>query len=812
MKRLTAIMLSVALLIIAVLGCTLYPECQEASTELVLVEAESFEDYGGWVDDSQFMDQMGSPYLLAHGLGDPVADASTTVLFPTTGTYRVWVRTKDWVGTWRGTQWPIKKRAAGTAPGRFEVLVDGVALRPPTTFGAEGADWHWQDGGTVVVDDHKMVVSLHDLTGFEGRCDAILFSTDMTFTPPNIDPQMQTWRWNVLGIPESPIDAGQYDLVVVGGGIAGTTAAVSAARSGLSVALIQDRAVLGGNNSSEVRVWLQGVRNRVPYPHIGDIVMELEQQQHKHNGPANTAEIYEDDKKLGVVQREKNISLRLRHRANGIEMDGNRIKAVIAENTKTGAKYRFRGKFFADCTGDGCLGAMAGADFEVSDQHMGRCNLWNMADTGKPQSFPRCPWALDLTVEPFPGRGSGAVATAVKRMKAKDAKGIECELCDPFPMQLGEWTWESGFNHDPIVKSEYIRDWNFRAAYGVVDALKNVDGVLSNHKLNWIAHISGKRESRRLLGDVILTKEDMLSGRKFEDACFPACWWMDVHNPNPLYNGSFKGDAFISRATFTEHPGSHAGAYWTPYRCLYSRNISNMFMAGRDISVTRDALGAIRVMRTGGCMGEIVGLAASICIEQGTTPRGVWKKHLGLLTSKMQKPVYSRFSQRPLPKEFKGKTGKNVAVSAIVTASSQALPSYSPVFVNDRRGNEGGNGMRWVSAKEDTPWLEFELTESVPITAMRIISGFTQGNVHPPDKDYWIAGKLTDPIEDYRLEVQVNEKWIPITGAGVTANTQIERATLFTPTIGKKFRLMVTKTRGRQARVWEVELFTLNPS
>ena len=767
----------------------------------VLVEAERFDDYGAWLDDSQFMDQMGSPFLLAHGLGQPVANATTKVTFPTTGKYNVWVRTRDWVATWN----------APGKPGRFQVLINDTPLN--MIFGTENANWHWQNGGSVTIDKLTTTVALHDLTGFAGRCDALLFvPSDMskTYIPPDSGKSLESLRARLNPNAAKIIDAGQYDLVVVGGGIAGTCASVSAARCGLSVALIQDRPVLGGNNSSEVRVWLQGVRNRVPYPRIGDIVMELEQQQHKHYGPENTADIYEDQKKLDVVRSEKDISLRLMHRANAVEMDGSKITAVIAENTRTGQKYRFRAKLFADCTGDGCLGALAGADFEISDQHMGRCNLWNIADTATPQPFPRCPWALDLTTEPFPGRGKDAVTTAVKRsnLSPDEAAEINCELCDPFPMQLGQWTWESGFNQHPIEKSEYIRDWNFRAAYGAFDALKNVDNVLPNHKLNWIAHISGKRESRRLLGDLILTEKDITSGRKFPDACAPACWPMDVHNPDPKYDTSFKGDAFISYAQYTHYQGSHASAYWIPYRCLYSRNITNMFMAGRDISVTRQALGATRVMRTGGCMGEVVGLAASICVEHTASPRDVWKHHLNQLKHKMTDPNYSRYPTLPLPEELKGKVGNNLAPQANITASSTALESYTPAFVNDRRYITGGNGMRWVSKKENTPWLEFEFAEPLTITAMQVFSGFSQGNVHPADKDYWIAGKLSAPIEGYQLQVDINDKWIPIAGASVTKNTRIQRPTLFTPSKGKKFRLLITNTPGNVARIWEVEIFS----
>ncbi|MFA5194114.1 MAG: FAD-dependent oxidoreductase, partial [Verrucomicrobiia bacterium] len=303
--------------------------CSSAAAEQpVLIEAECFAQRGGWVVDSQFMDQMGSPYLLAHGLGRPVADATTEVEFPATGTYRVWVRTKDWVAQWK----------APGAPGKFRLLVDGKPLA--TTFGTGGAQWHWQDGGKVEITGRRVRLALHDLTGFEGRCDAILFSRDAKFTPPNRDPEMAVFRRACLNLPEQPEPAGEFDFVVTGGGIAGTCAAISAARLGLKVALIQDRPVLGGNNSSEVRVWLQGARNKEPWPRIGDVVAELEQDHRAHYGPTNTADLYEDEKKLAVVRAEPNIRLFLEHRVNGAETDGGRIRAVIAQEINTCRRVR----------------------------------------------------------------------------------------------------------------------------------------------------------------------------------------------------------------------------------------------------------------------------------------------------------------------------------------------------------------------------------------------------------------------------------------------------------------------------------------
>jgi len=506
-----------------------------AEAHTILVEAENFEDTGGWVIDQQFMDQMGSPFLLAHGLGQPVKDAITAVTFPAAGTYRVWVRTRDWVAPWN----------APGAPGKFQLLVNGVPLR--TIFGTEGAEWHWQDGGTVKIINTQTTLALHDLTGFEGR------------------------------------------------------------------ALIQDRPVLGGNNSSEVRVWLGGDMNFEPYPHIGDVVRELEPAKRAHYGPENIAELYEDQKRIALVRSEKNISLFLQYRVNEVARQGDTITAVIAQHIVSGRKLRFIGKYFADCTGDGCIGYLAGANYDITLKgHLGRSNLWNVIDTKKPAPFPRCPWALDLSNKPFPGRASQG--------------GIK---------KLGGWYWESGFDHDPIEKSEYIRDWNLRAMYGAWDCLKNVDKIYPNHKLTWAAYIAGKRESRRLLGDIILQKQDLLTNKKYPDGLVPATWKIDLHLPDKRYEKGFEGDAFISQAHYT----SYQKPYWVPYRCLYSRNVPNLFMAGRDISVTHEALGAVRVMRTCGMMGEVVGMAASLCKKHNTDPRGVYQYHLAELKELAERGV-----------------------------------------------------------------------------------------------------------------------------------------------------------------------------
>ena len=733
----------------------------QAAGREVLVEAEAFDDRGGWVVDQQFMDEMGSPFALAHGLGTPVKDASTAVTFPAAGKYHVWVRTRDWVAGWK----------APGAPGKFQLLVDGKAVK--TTFGTEGAKWHWQGGGAVVITKTKVTVAMHDLTGFEGRYDAIVFSSDPKFTPPNDLKTMVPWRRKLLGRPETPPLAGKFDLVVVGGGIAGTAAALSAARLDVKVALIQDRPVLGGNNSSEVRVWLNGKMNFQPYPRIGDLVHELDQKRRAHYGPSNTADLYEDDRKIALVRAEKNISLFLSWRANGVEKDNGRIAAVIAESIDTGKRLRFVSRTVADCTGHGVIGALAGAEFQMTKKgHMGRCNLWNVVETDKPVTFPRCPWALDLGDKPFPGRKSGGLKS------------------------LGVWFWESGFDHDPFAKGEYIRDWNFRAMYGAWDALKNVDKLYPKHKLNWAAYIAGPRESRRIVGDVLLGKEDVVAGKAWPDACVPCTWSMDLHLPNKAYVKGFEGDAFISRAHYT----SFRKPYWLPYRCLYSRNIANLFMAGRDVSVTHEALGTVRVMRTCGMMGEIVGMAASICKKHDTTPRGVYKDYLDELKKLMKAGVGKTPTQADAPARPKwlGIAGLNLARRAKVTVSSNhSSGKYKGEAINDGQAAPVDNDLRWVSDAKPPHRVELTWLRPQTIGAIRIVSGWNQG------------GKITGALESFSLQYNDSSGWKDIPGGKVSDNRLADWSVKFEPVKAIALRLIVTATQTDTARIWEIE--TYNP-
>ena len=554
-----------------------------------LIEAESFLNKGGWVTDPQFIQQMGSTYVMAHGMGKPVENATTQIKIKKKGKYHVWARTRNWIpGNWE-------------APGRFQVVVNGQTLE--NTLGLN-PDWNWEYAGKIKINAKQTTVTLQDLTGFNGRCDALYFNSEKV-SPPNDKTALEKWRVTKLKEPAAPESVKNYDLVVTGGGLAGCAAAIAAAEQGLKVALIQDRPMLGGNASSEIRVHTLGIYGKF------ERILKLIDTEHYPNGSSDA--IKDQIRRDANMSKFENIDIHLNWRAYHAKSKNNTIQYVDARHTSKGERIRFIAPLFVDATGDGWIGYWAGAKFaygresvheygeawekwgelwspETPDNAvMGSSILFQTVEDPMPVNFPEVPWALPVA------KGHKAVA--------------------------GEWYWEFSRNDlHQIHDGEEIRDHVLRAIFGSFYNAKQEEEN-EHYKLQWVSYLLGKRESRRLIGDHVFTFRDVLDQREFPDSVVQEIREIDLHFQQNLLDDS-KPD-FLSKALFYNTP-----KYYIPYRSLYSKNINNLFMAGRCFSTSHAGLGGPRVMRTTGQMGAAVGFAAAICNKYGVNPRVVYEKYL----------------------------------------------------------------------------------------------------------------------------------------------------------------------------------------
>ena len=561
----------------------------------VLVEASGFAELGGWKLDTQHYLQMGGNYLLAHGMGQPVQDANTTVNLPSAGTWHLWVRNRDWCkGDWE-------------SPGRFQVWVDGKPVKE--TFGQTDESWHWQKGGSIDIKKAGDIkVALKDLTGFDGRCDALYFTQEANPVLPSKDlKELSDWKDEVMGRAKEKIEEFSFDVVIVGGGMSGCGAALAARSQGLKVALIQDRPLFGGNASEEVRVHSLGIHG------YGTKILKKIDTAHYPNGHAKAKN---DQEKREQAMAQSGVDLFAHHLACGLEKEGNQIVSVEAREVNSGRIKRFSAPSFIDATGDGWLGYWAGADYrygrEAASEHnegwdkygdlwspekpdnrvMGTSVLWNSVRSKTKQDFPKVPWAL-------PVAGNHAAIN-------------------------GEWYWEYSENKlNQIDDAEAIRDHMLRAIFGSFSNAKKNPKYAPN-RLAWVAYVGGKRESRRIMGDHIYDMHDAVERREFSDAVVVEKREVDGHFQRKL-KGS-KQD-FLSAAMF-RHTGGH---YYIPFRSFYSRNLTNLMMAGRCFSCTHVGLCGPRVMNTCGQMGIATGFAAALCKKHNANPREIGKSHISEL-------------------------------------------------------------------------------------------------------------------------------------------------------------------------------------
>jgi len=399
----------------------------------------------------------------------------------------------------------------------------------------------------------------------------------------------------------------KVELCVVGGGMAGICAAIAAARHGTKVALMQDRPVLGGNASSEIRMWICGAQG--PNNRETGILEEI-QMENLYRNPTPNYSLW-DSILYEKVRFEKNIELLLNCSCTDAKMNGNKIESIKGWQLTTETWHTVEAKYFADCSGDSILSPLSGAEFRQgredsnefnesiepakSDKKtMGMSCLFQIRETNKPQTFIPPAWAHKYTTdEDFPARDH-------------DTK-------------TNYWWIELGGENDTIHDAEELRDELLKIVFGVWEHMKNYgDHGVDNWEIDWIGFLPGKRESRRNVGDYILNQNDIASEGKFEDLVAYGGWSMDDHHPaGSKYTGGYP-------TIFHAAPSP----FGIPYRCLYSVNIENLFFAGRNISCTHAAMSATRVMATCSIIGHAVGIAAAIAVNKGLTPREVYEKEI----------------------------------------------------------------------------------------------------------------------------------------------------------------------------------------
>ncbi len=611
-------------------------EVRETVPGFVWIDAEDFADYGGWWIDTQFVAFMGSAYLIAAGICDIVDDATTEAHIASAGRYRLWVRSRNWFPE--------------NSPGRFKVAINGEAAGK--IFGmAPEPMWLWEDGGEFDLPAGKVRIALQDLTGEYGRCDAIVLTTDLGYTPPDAMEAIAQERARLTGLSLEPTDAGEYDVVVVGAGTAGCCAAIASARLGAKTVLIQDRPVLGGNASIELGVPPQGASAKNPNARESGIMEEALRITVERDYPLVSDAFRE------LTSAETNLTVMLNRRVIAAEMGkGGRIAAVRAIDTLHGRISRARGRQFIDCTGDGWLGFYAGAEYRLGRESreqtgeelaqeapdnitmsgciMGRQALsFRAEDSGGPSPYTPPPWAAKLPPAEEFGR-------TIKSLTG------------------GNWWLEHEGTVDDLNDPEHARDELIRITFGYWDFIKNrwEDRAKAvNHALVHVPIWNAKRETRRLIGDYVLTQQDVQAGRVFPDRISYGGWSIDIHHPRGIYSGKEGPYHFDPRVPI----------YTIPFRCLYSKNIANLLFAGRDMSVTHVALGTVRVESTLATLGQAAGTAGALCIRHGADPRGIYERHITELQQTLLK------NDQYIP-ETKNEDPDDLARGAKITASSSS--------------------------------------------------------------------------------------------------------------------------------------------
>lgn len=607
----------------------------------------------------------------------------------------------------------------------------------------------------------------------------------------------------------------EYDVVVIGGGMSGICAALAAARHGARTALVHDRHVLGGNASSEIRMHICGASENLAKPDLEEsgILHEIMLGNKSRNDYYNFS-IW-DMVLFSTVKRQKNLTVYLSTAMESCEMgEGSTIRSIDAYQLTTETHWKISGKVFIDCTGNATLGYYAEAEFRTGSEgrdefgepdapgqpnkeRMGNTLLFKAVDRGHPVAFKKPDFARTFTEEELKYRTHSAVHGAQIKGEV-DKAYVRMTSFSTSSVDYGYWWIElPGETDDIIDEYEQIRDELVSCIYGIWDHLKNGgDHGAENYDLEWVGMLPGSREGRRLIGDYILNENDILSNRQFEDAVAYGGWPMDIHTAKGLYDF----DELPSRVI------SFDGAYTIPYRSYYSKNISNLMMAGRDISASKMAMGSTRVMGTCAVGGQAVGTAAALCIKYDCDPRGA-QEHMRELQQMLLKDdayIPGIWNEDP----------KDLARRAKVTATSAREGCPPENVINGISRDEDGHRNLWISGKGRTEgeMLTLHLADRQPVSEVHLTF---DSNFHYPIKitlsrkrqAQQRIGVPPELIRDYTVTLWQGDK--KAAKQTVTENVQRKNIVTFPTTECDRVTVMVHKTNGsNEAHIYEIRVYS----
>ncbi len=654
--------------------------------EYIWIDAVDFAERGGFLLETQFVREMGQAYLLADGVGEAVAPAATTFLVKKEGLYRIWVRTKNW--------------CPDHAPDGLTLLVDGTPS-PHVCGKMHRNGWYFEIGGefSLLAGEHRLEV--RDLNGWFGRFACVILTNDYDFLPSSERETLERQRLFCKKIKKTSTNMGHFTLAVAGGGVGGVVAAISAARLGLTVALLQDRPVLGGNGSTEANVALDGAAFRGC--HETGLVFEIKcyREQHGISWSEALATFAEREPRLQVFYNTLLVGATTRRQC---------ITKVKALHTLTLAEGTLSADYFIDATGDGWLGYYAGAAYRV-----GREGKMLHGESFAP------PLSDDNTMSGCATRGATTSAETVCSYLAED-----CGVPTPFvcpdwafalprgdalgrtPQRLdrGAWWLEMPGDYDDLFEAEYTRDAMLRMAVGYFDWLKNSweeRDRAACYRLKGLGTYLAKRESRRLIGPRILTENDYREGRCFADAVGYCGWNIDVHHTSGIFSG--KDGKFSLNRKIPLTP--------IPFSVLYSKSIKNLMMTGRCISTTHIALGSTRVQLTAAILGQAVGSAAYLCKKHNKLPDGIRKEHITELQQLLiREGCYIPALQHNDPADL--------ARSARVTATSATTDGAAENVINGKTRRGEGEPYAWISSEPLPQSITLHFAKEQSIRQVRV--------------------------------------------------------------------------------------------